>query len=208
MRIRYSRPVAVCLALSLPVAVVTGCANLETREKGAGIGAVTGALVGGAIGYAIDDSAEGVIIGALGGAAAGGILGYIVGEKLEDRDEASAHYEEQLQQPGVDEVLDIRRVTVDPDMVRAGQPIDINVVHSYVGPVDRQQEFEVEVMLVDQDGRILMNQEQEQVFENGTYSSTITFEVPSDLTPGRYGIDVAMRTGNVTDNSSALFSVN
>ncbi len=41
----------------------------------------------------------------------------------------------------------------------------------------------------------------------GRMPRTITFELPSDLTPGRYGIDVAMRTGNVTDNSSALFSV-
>jgi surface antigen len=202
-----TRTLCLTLAVALPAGALIGCANTQTREKGAGIGALTGAVVGGAIGYAIDDSAEGVIIGALAGAAIGGVTGYVIGKQLEDRDETAHEYQRELAAPGVDEVLDIKRVTLDPDFVEPGGLLDVNLVHAYVGPVDQEQDFEVELMLVDEGGAILLSQAQTQVYENGTYASTITFEVPAELEPGRYGIDVSMHTGGVTDNASAVFNV-
>ncbi len=202
-----TRAVALTLALALPLSLLTSCKSLETREGAAGAGALAGALIGAGVGYAIDDSAEGAVIGGLAGALAGGIIGYAVGDRLEDRDEASRVYSDELSQPGVSEVLDIRNVRVSPDSVRAGDQIDVSVIHSYVGPVDQVQPFDVEVKLVDDKGAVLMTQNQRQEYENGTYSSTITFEVPKELPPGRHGIDVTMRTGGVADNASALVSV-
>lgn len=204
------RPISLLLALAMIATTFTACESMSGGEQGAGIGALTGALIGAGVGYAIDDSAEGVIIGGLAGAMAGGIVGYIVGDKLEDRDETiqeNPEIQQALAQPGVDEVLDIRRIMIQPETTAAGQDVQVRVIHSYVGPVERIQDFNVRVTLVDSSGRVLSDQTQTHQYENGTYSSTITFEIPGNLAPGRYGVDVTMQTGNVTDNASALVSV-
>src|SRR6266513_3526263 len=54
-----------------------GCAGgpLTTREKGAGIGALGGASVGGLIGSAVHHPLAGAMIGTVLGAGAGGLIG-------------------------------------------------------------------------------------------------------------------------------------
>jgi hypothetical protein len=205
---RTTRPVALGLALTMPIALLTSCA---TREGSAGLGAASGALVGAGVGAAIDrHGPEGAIIGGLTGALAGGIVGYAVGRQLEDRDQTLAQYpdiQQQYQQPGVQEVLDIRQFRVDPPSVRAGDRVDITVVHAYVGPYNQVQPFDIVVRLTDAYGNVILNQGQRENFENGTYSSTITMQIPPNLPPGNYGIDVSMSTGRVSDNASGTVQV-
>lgn len=57
-----------CLAL-------TGCMETGT-EKGVGIGAVGGGVIGGVVGHQSGRAAEGVAIGAVTGAILGGIIGH------------------------------------------------------------------------------------------------------------------------------------
>jgi osmotically inducible lipoprotein OsmB len=68
------------LAVALATVVMGGCAQwdrLSGSEKGAVIGAGTGAAVGNAVG--------GGTLGTLGGAAAGGVIGHEVGKREERR---------------------------------------------------------------------------------------------------------------------------
>jgi outer membrane lipoprotein SlyB len=207
MALMRSRALALTLTLTLAFGGLLACA---TGEQSAGLGALTGALVGAGVGYAIDDSAEGAIIGGLAGALAGGVIGYIVGEKLQDRDQTlcdNPEIREVYEQPGVDEVLDIRRLRVTPDQLRAGERVEINVIHSYVGAVDRVQPFEIDVTIVDDKQQVVVQESQTHEYENGTYSSRIELTVPEGLAPGSYGVDVSMRTGGVVDNQSGLVRV-
>lgn len=79
------------LGLTLAVALVTGCTSIDpytgeqktsNTAKGAGIGAVSGALIGALANH--DDREKGALIGAASGAAVGGGIGYYM-----DRQEAA-----------------------------------------------------------------------------------------------------------------------
>ena len=65
------------IGLGLAATLLAGCAggNLTTREKGAGIGALGGAAVGGLMGSAVRHPAAGAAIGAGLGLGAGALIG-------------------------------------------------------------------------------------------------------------------------------------
>lgn len=72
---------------SLLVATATGCASLNNTERGAVIGAGTGAAVGGVIGKQTGSTARGAIIGAVLGGAAGAVIGRQMDRQAEELDE-------------------------------------------------------------------------------------------------------------------------
>jgi len=69
------------LALALGSLVISGCASLSNKEKGAIIGAGAGAAAGGAIGRANGSTAKGAIIGA----AVGGTIGAVIGHQMDQQ---------------------------------------------------------------------------------------------------------------------------
>ena len=74
------RGIAVFLIGVLCIALV-GC---DSTEKGAGIGAVSGGLLGGVIGHQSGRTAEGAAIGVIGGALLGGLIGHESGKDSSD----------------------------------------------------------------------------------------------------------------------------
>jgi outer membrane protein OmpA-like peptidoglycan-associated protein len=63
----------------------TACQTLNTnKDKGAVIGATSGAVVGGVIGKATGSTARGAIIGAAGGGTAGAIIGHQMDQKAKE----------------------------------------------------------------------------------------------------------------------------
>ena len=69
------------IALALGSLVISGCASLSNKEKGAIIGAGAGAAAGGAIGRANGSTAKGAIIGA----AVGGTIGAVIGHQMDQQ---------------------------------------------------------------------------------------------------------------------------
>ena len=60
----------------LPVIAGLGCASMgENTKKGAGIGALTGAAIGGIVGHQSGHGWQGALIGGAAGAAGGGLIG-------------------------------------------------------------------------------------------------------------------------------------
>jgi len=64
--------------------VLSGCAGMSQKQKGAVIGAGTGAAVGGVIGAATGSTARGAIIGAIVGGAAGAIIGHQMDQQAKE----------------------------------------------------------------------------------------------------------------------------
>ncbi|HEV3263553.1 MAG TPA: glycine zipper domain-containing protein [Gemmataceae bacterium] len=102
-------------AAVLPLALTCGCEGLSHTENGAlaggGIGAVTGALIGGASGHA----GGGALIGAGAGALAGGLIGNSA-DKSEQRAVAAA----QARQLGLTDVAQLSQQHIS-DTVIVGQ---------------------------------------------------------------------------------------
>jgi outer membrane protein OmpA-like peptidoglycan-associated protein len=70
-------------ALATVVSTV-GCASLNKKEKGAIIGAASGAAVGGVVGRANGSTAKGAIIGAAVGGAAGAVIGHQMDQQAKE----------------------------------------------------------------------------------------------------------------------------
>ncbi len=64
------------VALLAGVTLVTGCAGMSNKQKGAVIGATTGAAAGAVVGNNTGSTARGAIIGAVVGGTAGAIIGH------------------------------------------------------------------------------------------------------------------------------------
>ena len=80
--------------MALTALLLAGCAGgpLTTREKGAGIGALGGAAMGGIIGSAVHHPAAGAAIGTAFGLGAGAL----VGDQLQGRDNAAYDQQNQI----------------------------------------------------------------------------------------------------------------
>lgn len=98
------------LSLALVATVAVGCAggSLTTREKGAGIGTLGGAAVGGLIGSAVRHPAAGAAIGAAVGLGAGALIG----DQLQGRENQAYEQDQQIYQNN-QEVLRQRRELED-----------------------------------------------------------------------------------------------
>jgi len=69
---------------------LSACASMSQKEKGAVIGATTGAAVGGVIGNQTGSTARGAIIGAVVGGAAGAIIGHQMDQQAKELDQSIA----------------------------------------------------------------------------------------------------------------------
>src|SRR3712207_3943990 len=82
-----SRTSTIAIGLFMTAAggsVLTGCAGLNNKERGAIIGAAGGAAVGGVVGNATGSTARGAIIGAVLGGAAGAIIGHQMDQQAKE----------------------------------------------------------------------------------------------------------------------------
>jgi len=100
-------------SLALGALLLAGCAggDLTTREKGAGIGALGGAAMGGLIGSAVHHPA----IGAAAGTAFGLGAGALVGDQLQGRENAAYDQQRQIN----DNQQEIQRQQRDIDNLRS-----------------------------------------------------------------------------------------
>jgi outer membrane protein OmpA-like peptidoglycan-associated protein len=87
MRTTTRRTVSAALLVSFG-AGLTGCAQMSNKERGAVIGAGTGAAVGGVIGRNSGSTAKGAIIGAVIGGAAGAIIGHQMDQAAKEIDQS------------------------------------------------------------------------------------------------------------------------
>jgi len=82
----------ICI-LFLILVFSTGCETMgDKTKKGAGIGALTGAAIGGIVGHQSGHGWEGALIGGAAGATAGGLIGNQMDKREGPQGEASGEY--------------------------------------------------------------------------------------------------------------------
>ena len=82
------RVIAITLVVSLCSLQLSGCAEMTSTQKGAGIGAVAGAVLGGLAG----GDRKSVLVGAALGAVAGAIIAHYQDKQTATRAEAEQKY--------------------------------------------------------------------------------------------------------------------
>ena len=65
--------------------VLSGCAGMSQKQRGAVIGATAGAAVGGVVGNQTGSTVRGAIIGAIVGGAAGAVIGHQMDQQAKRR---------------------------------------------------------------------------------------------------------------------------
>ena len=81
----YTRSIPAVVALVAGSLVsLGGCASMNNKERGAIVGAATGAAAGGLIGRANGSTARGAIIGAAVGGTAAAIIGHQMDQQAKD----------------------------------------------------------------------------------------------------------------------------
>ena len=76
------------MSATLALALLSGCASMNAKTKGALIGAGAGAAVGGVVGNQTGSTARGAIIGAVVGGAAGAIIGHQMDQQARELEQA------------------------------------------------------------------------------------------------------------------------
>ena len=84
----YSKRSMLTAAVALGSFGLTACASMSNKERGAVIGAGTGAAVGGVIGNNTGSTARGAIIGAVIGGAAGAVIGHQMDQQAKEIDQS------------------------------------------------------------------------------------------------------------------------
>ncbi len=79
----FSRHVLFAMSLS-SLAILTGCASTNKKQKGGAIGAAAGGAVGGLIGRNNGSTSRGAIIGAVVGGAAGAVIGHQMDQQAKE----------------------------------------------------------------------------------------------------------------------------
>ena len=83
MTFKFKSAVAT-VALAVGAMVFQGCDSLNNTQKGVGIGAAAGAVVGGLVGKKLGNTAAGAVIGAAVGGTAGGFIGKRMDKQAEE----------------------------------------------------------------------------------------------------------------------------
>jgi outer membrane protein OmpA-like peptidoglycan-associated protein len=81
---KLNRSIAAILVAGIPLSGLAGCASMSNKEKGAVIGATTGAAAGAVIGNKVGSTAKGAIIGAVVGGTAGAVIGHQMDQQAKE----------------------------------------------------------------------------------------------------------------------------
>jgi len=123
----YSNRRVLIAAMVLGSFGLSACAGMSNRERGAVIGAGTGAAVGGVIGNQTGGTARGAIIGAVIGGAAGAVIGHQMDQQAKEIDQSVPGATVERVGEGIQVTFDSGVLfDFDSDRVRSDAAINLN----------------------------------------------------------------------------------
>ena len=199
--------ISACLVLLVGGAfVLNGCESLERTIKdnpktavGAGAGGAGGALIGG-----VASGGTGALIGGLAGVLAGGVVGNLL-DRQERTRAATAESTAYTAEKG--NVVRIEEVSLNPQAIRPGETLNINVQYAIVTPSGRDATRVREVRQIYYQGELVGNPVVQLERQDGTYWSTLPITLPASAVPGRYDVVVGVEMNGALDRWEARFTV-
>jgi uncharacterized protein YcfJ len=194
--------VKVCIAAAMIAALAA--AGCQTYGESAAAGAATGAAAGAIIGNQSNSQGEGAVIGAVLGGLGGLIAHDVKVNKAEDRSQTAKEYGYDSTQG---EVLELEDVQVYPRMVESGNMLEATIQYALLGtPSDGVAVRETRRLK--RGGETIADLSTKNFTRtDGTYVSTLPFELPRRLEPGEYTMVQIVQTPQSQIMGSVKFIV-
>lgn len=171
---------------------------------GTGAGAATGAVLGQIFGQ---DTKSTLI-----GAAVGGVLGYFIASNI--KTQTNQVYNQQktkqlITQNGKQgKVVQVHSQSVEPStQFHPGDVVTVRFRYIVMDPHQYEVAVHETKSLWYHGAKKAVFEDQTITRENGTYESTISFQIATDAKKGNYVIRQDLNSGHVSDSSLAQFSV-
>ena len=187
--------VTCCLLITM-----AGC---QTHGEAAGLGAVLGGTAGAIIGHQSGHGLEGAAIGA----ALGGLSGLIIHDiKVQRAKTQQQTVETYNYTPNQGEVLALEESYVSASEYRRGDMVRSTLQYAIISPNGRTQVKETRSL---NRGSQVISQISSKTFnrDDGTWITTQEFQLPRDLSPGRYALVQRVDTGTSTIFGTTEFTV-
>lgn len=178
--------IATTLVVSMCGLQLSGCAEMSPTEKGAGIGALAGAVLGGVAG----GNEKSVLVGTALGAVAGAIIAHYQDTQTATRAEAERKYGAVKQ-----DKLEIDSSTLTPAVATPGEKVESAVQYTILAANDARQIklTETRTLVSDKDSVQLSSREVTRA--QGSHTSTMKFTLPQDITKGNYTLVTTLSEG-------------
>ncbi len=188
------------------VALLSGCEALERAIKdnpktaaGAAAGGAGGALIGG-----LASGGTAAVIGGLAGVLAGGGIGHLL-DRQERTRAATAEMVAYTEEKG--NLIRIEEVSINPQSIRPGETVNVNVKYAIVTPSDTERARVREIRHIYYQGDLVGNPVVEVERPDGTYWSTLPIKLPESAAPGRYEVVVGVEMNGALDRWESRFLV-
>ena len=200
------RTIASLILLVGGVVLLNGCETLERAVKdnprtaaGTGVGGAGGALIGG-----LASGGTGAVIGGLAGVLAGGVIGNVLDRQERSR-AATAETVAYTVEKG--NLVRIEEVSLNPQAIRPGETINVNVQYAIITPSGRDPVRVREVRQIYYQGDLVGNPVVEIERLDGTYWSTLPIKLPASAAPGRYDVVVGVGMNGALDRWETRFTI-
>jgi hypothetical protein len=180
------RVIAASLVVSLCSLQLSGCADMSSTQKGAGIGAAAGAVLGSLAG----GNSKSILIGATLGAIAGAIIADYQDKQTASRAEAARKYGTVQQ-----DRLEIDTSTLTPNNVTPGDKVESAVQYTALAAKEAQQIKVTETRTLVSDKESVQLANREVVRTQGSHTSTMKFTLPKDVAKGNYTLVTTVSDG-------------
>jgi outer membrane lipoprotein SlyB len=184
----------------LAAAVLLFFAGCETVKEHKG--AAVGAGIGGAAGAALGDDNR--VLGGLIGALVGGAIGHYAYDQQRSGEETAEVYD---YSPDQGTRLEIENAAVQPITVEPGQKVDIKMTYAVLNPSEEEQLRVTEIREISHNGEQVGRLEKTVTHSDGTYTSSVPIQLPSDAEQGLYEVKTKIQTPRAQAVELATFSV-
>lgn len=183
------RVIAASLVVSMCSLQLSGCADMSSTQKGEGIGAAAGAVLGSLMG----GDRKSILIGATLGAIAGAIIADYQDKQTASRAEAARKYGAVKQ-----DRLEIDTSTLTPGDVAPGDKVESAVQYTALAAKEAHQIKVTETRTLMSDKESVQLASREVVRTQGSYTSTMKFTLPKDVAKGNYTLVTTVSDGKNT----------
>lgn len=197
----------ICILLILSLSLCS-CASTQNGGSNPAMGSGIGAIGGAILGQVLGKSTEATIIGG----ALGAVIGYAVALQIDSQTNKVYDAQQTKAMVPVDKreepVLQIQAKSIAPsEQIQVGENVTVKV--TYILFDENMDRIPVrEKKSIWHNGKLVkVIGDTEEVRENGTYESLVSFKLPGEIEKGDYEVRHDINTNSLSTNSTTHFTI-